>query len=95
MHDCTKPTQKFIQHGSYSSPKTTEHRCAPVAASLLPQTFLAIFRKVYLKEVVGVDVFPLPHMNYLIKNSLANTHNVYIILVVVVPVLHHPSCFDL
>jgi hypothetical protein len=72
-----------------------QNRCAPIAASLLPQTFLVIFQKVYLREVVGVDVFPPPHMNYLIKNSLANTHNVYIILIVVVPVLHHPPCSDL
>jgi hypothetical protein len=27
---------------------------------------LAIFRHVYLMEVAGVDVFPPPHMNYLI-----------------------------
>jgi hypothetical protein len=90
-----EPTQKFIQLSSYSTPKTTEHRCAPIAASLLPQTFLVVFWNVYLQEVVGFDVPPLPHTNYLIKNSLANTHNVYIILVVVVPVLHHPPCSDL
>jgi hypothetical protein len=95
MHDCIEPTQKFIQLSSYTTPKTIEHRCAPIATSLLPQTFSAVFRKVYLQEVVGVYVFLLPRMNYIIKNSLANTHNTYILLLQVIPVLHHPPCLDL
>jgi hypothetical protein len=57
---------KFIQLGSYSTPKTTEQRCPPFAASQLPQTLLVVFRHVYLVEVVRVDVFPPPHTNYLI-----------------------------
>jgi hypothetical protein len=68
--------------------------CPPFAASQLPQTLLAVLRNVYLMEVVRVYVFPPPHTNYLIKNSLVNTHNACIILVVV-PILHPPPCSDL
>jgi hypothetical protein len=49
---------------------------------------------VYLVEVVGVDVFPPPHMKYLIRNSVANTHNASIILSVVLVVRPSP-CSDL
>jgi hypothetical protein len=63
-------------------------------ASQLPQILVAVFRHVYLMEAVGVDVFPPPHMNYLIRNSVVNTHNACIILVIV-PVLHPPPCSDL
>jgi hypothetical protein len=61
-----EPNQKFIQLGTYSTPKTMEHRCPPLAASPLPQTFLAVFQHVYLMDVVLVDVFPPPHMIYLL-----------------------------
>jgi hypothetical protein len=37
-------------------------------------------------DVVVVDLFPPPHMIYLLQNSVANTQNMCIILVVV-PVL--------
>jgi hypothetical protein len=79
-----EPNQKFIQLSSYSTPKTTEHRCPPLAASPLPQTFVVIFWHLYLMEVV--DVFPPPHMIYLLRNSVANTQYMFIILVIV-PVL--------
>jgi hypothetical protein len=37
-------------------------------------------------DVVVVDVFPPPHMIYILRNLVANTHNAYINLVVA-PVL--------
>jgi hypothetical protein len=57
-----------------------------LAASSLPQTFLAILWHVYLIDVVLVDVFPPPHMIYLLQNLVVNTHNACIILILV-PVL--------
>jgi hypothetical protein len=66
INDLREPNHIFIQLSSYSTPMTTKHRCPPFAASQLPQILLAIFRHVYLMEVAGVDVFPPPHMNYLI-----------------------------
>jgi hypothetical protein len=48
----------------------------------------------YLVDVVMVDVFDPPHTTYLLRNSVANNHKLCIILVVV-PVLHPPPCFDL
>jgi hypothetical protein len=89
IHDCydlREPNQKFIQLGSYSTPTTIKHRCPPLAASPLQQTFLVVFQHVYLMDVVLIDVFSPPHMIYLLRNSVANTHNVCIILVVV-PIL--------
>jgi hypothetical protein len=86
--------KKMIQLDSYSTPKITEQRCPQVTASQLPQTLLAIFQQMYLLEVVGVDVFPPPHMMYLIRNSFANTQNACFILIAVL-VLHRPPCPDL
>jgi hypothetical protein len=40
----------------------------------------------YLMDVVMVDVFPPPHMIYLLQNSVVNTYNACIILIVV-PIL--------
>jgi hypothetical protein len=83
----------MIQLNSYSTPKTIEQRCPQVTASQLPQILFTIFRQMYLLEVVGVEVFPPPHMTYLIRNSFANTQNVCFILVAVL-VLHPPPCPD-
>jgi hypothetical protein len=47
---------------------------------------MAIFLQVYLMDVVLVDVFPPPHMIYLLQNLVVNTHNACIILILV-PVL--------
>jgi hypothetical protein len=49
---------------------------------------------VYLVGVVGVDVFPPPHTNYLIRNLVVNTHNTSIILGVVL-IVRPPPCSDL
>jgi hypothetical protein len=54
-----------------------------LAASLLPQTFVAVFQHLYLMDVVVVDVFPPPHTIYLLRNLVVNTHNACIIPVVV------------
>jgi hypothetical protein len=45
-------------------------------------------------DVVVVDVFHPHHMTYLLQNSVANTHNSCIILVIV-PVLRPPPCSNL
>jgi hypothetical protein len=44
--------------------------------------------------VVVVDVFPPSHMIYLLRNTVTNTHNMCIILIIV-PVLRPPPCSDL
>jgi hypothetical protein len=41
-----------------------------------------------------VDVFPPPHTNHLIRNSVVNTHNACIIRILVL-VLHNPPCSNL
>jgi hypothetical protein len=55
---------------------------------------MAVIRHVYLVDVVMVDVFHPPHKTYLLQNSVANTHDACVILIVI-PILHPPPCSDL
>jgi hypothetical protein len=55
---------------------------------------VVVFRHVYLVDVVMVDVFHPHHTAYLLQNSVVNTHNSCIILVIV-PILHPPLCTNM